>query len=144
MKQITFLILLLPLLILAFGQNAVAQPGFGTMKGTIFIKSVSGNNLGKFTCANLTVTVSDLESPAEKRWKKTVAATGDFSTRKCAYKVLRVPQNNSFTASVTADFQGGCDQKSFEANALFPTKIKSYKPLVFDFTVTKISCSIVK
>ncbi len=137
-------ILLLPLMIFTFGQSAAAQSGLGTVKGTIFIKNVSGNNLGNFTCANLTVTVSDLESPPEKRWKKTTTATGDFSTRKCAYKVLRVPANKSFTASVSANFPNGCDHKSFQADALFPTKINSYQTLTFNFTITKISCTVVK
>jgi len=143
-KAQTFLFLLSALLIFAFGQSAAAQPNRGMVKGTIFIKNVSGNNMGNFACENLTITLADLKSPAEKRWKLTTTATGDFSTRKCSYKFARVLANNSFTAGISAQFPNGCDQKSFAANASFPMEVKSFQTLTYNFTVTKISCTIVK
>ncbi len=139
-----FLFFLVPLAIVALGQSAAAQRQRGTVKGTIIIKNVSGNNLGNFGCDDISVTLSDLTAPQDKRWQLKTTATGDFSTRKCAYKIARVPADNSFSAAVSPQFPGGCDQKSFQTSASFPMKVSPYQTLTYDFTVTKISCTLVK
>jgi hypothetical protein len=115
----------------------------GTVKGTIHIKSVSGNNLGDFGCKNLIVQILPLgENPP--KWRLSKIGSGNFSTGKCSYWIPNVPSDVSFGISLKAEFPKGCDQKVFKPDASFPTKIKTGETLTYNLGVSQLTCSVVK
>ncbi len=114
----------------------------GVVKGTIYIKNVSGNNLGNFRCSNLVAIIYPLANPP--KWRRSRKGTGDFSKRECSFSITDVPAGESFTVSLKAEFPDSCDQKIFDTHVSFPMKIKPQETLTYHFTVTKISCSVVK
>jgi hypothetical protein len=115
----------------------------GTVRGTIHIKSVHGNNLADFGCKNLVVSILPLgENPP--RWRLSRIGTGDFSTRKCSYSIQNVPSGVSFGISLKAEFPKGCDQKVFKPDATFPTKIKTAETLTYDLGVSELACTVAK
>ncbi|MCA1623262.1 MAG: hypothetical protein LC768_04315 [Acidobacteria bacterium] len=114
----------------------------GVVKGTIYIKNVSGNNLGNFRCRNLAAIIYPLGG--SPKWRRSRIGTGDFSKRKCLYSISDVPAGASFTISLMAEFPNSCDQKTFDTHVSFPMEIKPQETLTYDFTVTKISCTVLK
>lgn len=114
----------------------------GTVKGTVVIKEMSGNNLGNFGCSNLRVNVSSLN--VKEKWSRSRTAGGNIRTLKCAFQVTGVPSEDQFIVSVAANFPKGCDLKIFKAESSFPTKIKGGETLTYDQIVTQIKCEIVK
>lgn len=124
-------------------ENGRKIKAVGTVKGTIYIKNVSGNNLGDFGCRNLIVHINPLGGNPPK-WRLSRIGTGDFSTRKCSYSIQNVPSAESFGISLRADFPNACDQKVFKADAGFPTKIKTGETLTYNLGVSQISCTLAK
>ena len=124
-------------------ENGRKIKAVGTVKGTIYIKNVSGNNLGDFGCRNLIVHINPLGGNPPK-WRLSRIGTGDFSTRKCSYSIQNVPSAESFGISLRADFPNACDQKVFKADAGFPTKIKTGETLTHNLGVSQISCTLAK
>lgn len=114
----------------------------GVVKGTIYIKNVSGNNLGNFRCSNLVAIIYPLSAPP--KWRRSRKGTGDFSKRKCSFSISDVPAGESFTVSLKAEFPDSCDQKTFDTHVSFPMEIKPQETLTYHFTVTKISCTVLK
>ena len=137
-----------PILLLLCGvahaqQSGGPAPGLlpGAVYGDIVIKEVSGNHLGNFSCSNLTVYVSKL---GENGWQRKATATGNFSTRRCSFRISNVPARESFVASVKAEFPNGCDEKKFETTTSFPMQLKGREQLRYGFTVMRIRCVLVK
>jgi hypothetical protein len=125
------------------GENERKIKAVGTVKGTIHIKSVYGNNLGDFGCKNLVVRILPLgEDPLT--WRRSRTGTGNFSTRKCSYSIPNVPSGVSFGISLKAEFPKGCDQKVFKPDASFPTKIKTGETLTYNLGVSALACAVVK
>ena len=112
----------------------------GAVVGEIHIKEVSGNNLGNFSCGNLTVSASKLSGG----WKRTATATGNFAGRRCSFHVANVPAGEPFVAVLTADFPNGCDEKKFETTTSFPMTVKGREQLKYSFSVSRIRCVLVK
>jgi len=146
MKKIkgqAFLILSLTLLILAFSQSAGAQPG--TIKGTIYIKELSGNNAYKLTCQNFVVIMKwTIPGGPPRTVVEKTQGEGDFSKRKCSYSIS-VHADRSIEPSIKADNSMPFDQKSLEAyDPNLKLKVKPNKMFAFNFTVKKISCVLLK
>lgn len=114
----------------------------GTVKGTVVIKQMSGNNLGNFGCSNLRVTVSSLN--VKEKWSRSRTTGGNIRTLRCSFQVTGVPSEDQFIVSVAANFPKGCDLKVFKVEGSFPTKIKGGETLTYDPVVTQIKCEIVK
>jgi hypothetical protein len=112
---------------------------FGSVSGEIVIKEKSGNGLGNFACSNLVVSLNKLGGG----WEQKVRAYGDFSKLRCRFVVPAVSAGQSFVAVLNAKMPS-CDQKTFDATTSFPMKLKGSEILTYNFSVTKISCSIVK
>ena len=112
----------------------------GVVYGEIYIKEVSGNHVGNFTCANLTVSVSKLSGG----WQRKAAAMGSFAGRRCSYRVINVPAGEQFVAVLNAQFPNACDEKKFETTQSFPMELKSREQLRYAFDVTRIRCVLVK
>lgn len=112
----------------------------GVVYGEIHIKEVSGNHVGSFTCAKLTVNISKLSGG----WQRKATATGSFAGRRCSYRVLNVPAGEPFVAGLDAQFPNSCDEKKFEATQSFPMELKSREQLRYVFDVARIRCVLVK
>lgn len=125
------------------GENERKIKAVGTVKGTIYIKNVSGNNLGNFVCRNLIVHINPLGGNPPK-WRRSRIGTGDFSTRKCSYSIEDVPSGESFSISLRAEFPKACDQKVFKGDASFPTKLKTAETLTYNLSVSQITCAVAK
>jgi len=114
----------------------------GVVNGTIYVQNVSGNNLGNFRCSNLVAIIYPLGN--QPKWRRSRKGTGDFSKRKCSFSISDVPAGENFTISLKAEYPNSCDQKTFDTHVSFPMEIKPQETLTYHFTVTKISCSVVK
>ena len=112
----------------------------GAVYGEILIKEVSGNNVGNFPCANLTVYVSKLEGG----WQRSAKAIGNFSARRCSFRIPNVPAGEAFVAVLKAQFPNACDEQKFETTTSFPMKLKGREQLKYDFSVSRIRCVLVK
>lgn len=148
MKILKSLTVLTPILLLLCSvahaqQTGGSAPGLlpGSVYGDIVIKEVSGNHIGNFSCSNLTVYVSKL---SENGWKRKATATGNFSARRCSFRVANVPAGETFIASVKAEFPNGCDEKKFETTTSFPMRLKGREQLRYGFAVMRIRCVLVK
>jgi hypothetical protein len=168
MKRIrkqTFLILSLVLLVFAFSQLAIAQkfpkqPSVpkGEIKGTIYIKEVSGNNSHKFTCSNFEMSMNEYDSktgttsPGYYVW-----ATGDFSKRQCSYSIPYLEADKDYKPlikglkyarnpkGVYPAWYQNCDQTSMEAyDPQVILRVKADKTHTFNFSVKKINCTVLK
>lgn len=115
----------------------------GTVKGTVHIKNVYGNNLGDFGCKNLIVHINPLGHNPPK-WRRSRIGSGNFATRKCTYVIENVPSGESFGISIKADFPKPCDQRVFKPDASFPTTIKTGQTLIYNLGVSELSCAVVK
>jgi len=118
-------------------RKVVLQPG--TLSGEIVIQNAIGSGLSKFTCGNLIVSASKLGGG----WQRKSRASGDFTRRRCVFALPPIPAGESFVAAVNAQMPS-CDQKSFETTTSFPMKLKPGEALKYNFTVTKISCVLLK
>ena len=125
--------------ILIAATAAAAQ--FGSVRGQITIKQVSGNNLGDFGCSNISVSASGLGKGA---WSRSVGSHGKFSDRVCEYSLPRVPANVPFTVTLAGNFPRGCDLKVFKSDSSFPMTVKSRGSITFNPTIQQITCTIVK
>ena len=112
----------------------------GSVYGEIMIKEVSGNNIGNFSCANLTVNANKLQGG----WNRKATATGSFAGRRCSFRISNVPAGEVFVAVLTAEFPNGCDEKKFETTTSFPMELKSREQLKYNFSVARIRCVLVK
>jgi hypothetical protein len=114
----------------------------GSISGTIVIKEVSGNNIGNFTCDRIKVLVRERGAGG---WSKTVAATGNFSTRRCSYNITGIPAEMSFALGIpTPEFPKGCDEKKFELGFQpFPMTVKTGAKRTYNLTITRIRCVLV-
>jgi len=151
-KRQSFLILSLALLVFAFNQSASGQQKIryngptATVKGTIYIKGVSGNNVGKLSCENLRVLMR-MEGRDERgtKWTevRTAQGKGDFSKGKCSYSIT-VFANFDIYPRIGAPAMP-CDQKSLEAYD--PQVVLSVKPeqtFTFNFSIKKVTCTVLK
>ena|SRR5215213_8920319 len=111
----------------------------GSVSGEIVIKEKSGNGLVNFACSSLVVSLNKLGGG----WEQKVRAYGDFSKQRCRFAVPVVPAGQSFVAVLNAKMPS-CDQKTFDTTTSFPMKLKGGEILTYNFSVTKISCAIVK
>ena len=118
-------------------RNFTKQPG--TVSGEIVINDVVGNGLGKFTCSNLVVSASKLGGG----WQRKARALGDFSKRRCFFVVPSIPAGEQFVAVLNAQMPS-CDQKSFETTTSFPMALKPGEAMKYNFSITKISCVLLK
>ena len=116
------------------------QPG--TVKGIITIKQKSGNNLGRFNCDSMWIEATRLGKAGN--WKRSHKAEGEISDGKCSYSISNIPAGEQFTISISPRFANRCDQKSFIAERTFPTELKGGETRVYNLTVLKIHCSVVK
>lgn len=114
----------------------------GTVKGTIVIKEISGNNLGNFNCSNLRVTVSEIGG--NEKWARSRTAGGNIRTQKCSYLIPNVPSEDQFIVGIAAQFPKGCDLKIFKVENSLPTKIKGGETFTYHLVITQIKCEIVK
>jgi len=108
----------------------------GSVYGEIVIKEASGNNLSGFTCGHLIVEIRKLGGG----WEHSSGGVGNFSSRRCSFKVTDIPPDQTFVAVLKTYFLMGCDQKSFETTTSFPMKLKTKEELRYNFAVSKISC----
>ena len=118
-------------------RNVTKKPG--SVSGEIVINNVVGTGLSKFTCANLVVSAGKLGGG----WQRKARASGDFSKRQCTFVLPPVPAGESFVAVLHANMPS-CDQKTFETTTSFPMTLKSGEVLKYNFSVTKISCVLLK
>jgi hypothetical protein len=129
----------------AFATVSVAQrnrpkPGpVGAVYGEIVINEVVGSGLTTFTCANLVVSANKLGGA----WHRASRAIGDFKKRRCTFVVPLVPAGDAFVAVLNARMPS-CDQKAFETTTSFPMTLKSGESLKYNFSVTKITCVLLK
>ena len=114
------------------------QPG--AVNGEIAIKEVSGNNVGNFSCANLTIRAAKLEGG----WHRTAKSTGNFSLKRCSFHISNVPAGETFVVALNAQFPNSCDEKKFETTTSFPMKLKPREQLKYDFIVSRIRCVLAK
>jgi len=108
----------------------------GSVYGEIVINEASGNNLSGFTCGHLIVEIRKLGGG----WEHSSGGVGNFSSRRCSFKVTDIPPDQTFVAVLKTYFLMGCDQKSFETTTSFPMKLKTKEELRYNFAVSKISC----
>src|SRR5215203_1447661 len=104
--------------------------------GEIVIKEATGNNLSGFTCGHLIVEIRKLGGG----WEHSSGGVGNFSSRRCSFKVTDIPPDQTFVAVLKTYVLMGCDQKSFETTTSFPMKLKTKEELRYNFAVSKISC----
>jgi hypothetical protein len=144
MKNLLFITLLATMGTVAGGQvlmkdNRVIKKDPGTVSGDIVINQVIGNGLGKFTCSNLVVSAGKLAGG----WQRKARAGGDFSKRRCVFVLPQVPAGEPFVAVLNAQMPS-CDQKTFETTTSFPMTLKPAEAMKYNFSVTKISCVLIK
>ena len=142
MKNLSALLFLLLLSTLAGAQelnkpNFVKQPG--TVSGEITFKEVVGSSLAKFKCSNLLASASKLGGG----WQVKSQATGDFAKRRCTFTLPAIPAGEQFVAVLNARMPA-CDQKTFDATTSFPMELKPGQAMKYNFSVTKISCVLLK
>jgi hypothetical protein len=121
---------------------AAAQTG--TVKGSINIENMSGNNLGNFACSNLAVGVQSVGKKRPFTWSERSRAEGQIKTKRCDYTVPNVRANSMFTLSVTADFPNSCDLKTFKTSSSFPMKISDGQVMRYEPIVYQVACTLVK
>jgi len=142
MKNLGALAFLLLLSTLAGAQELnkrilVKQPG--TVSGEIVFKEVVGTGLAKFKCSNVVARAAKLGGG----WMLTTQASGDFSKRKCTFNLPSIPAGEQFVATLNARMPA-CDQKTFDATTSFPMELKPGEAMKYNFSVTKISCVLLK
>jgi hypothetical protein len=151
-KRQTFLILSLGLLMLSFSQLATAQkpekkgnPPLSklpeTIKGTIYFKEVSGNNFHKLDCKHFLVRFSNYGKGGGA-----TQGSGDFSKRQCSYSISwGLQPDTDYKPSIELENWGKCDQMSMEAyDPKVVLRVKKGKTHTFNFTVKKVSCTVLK
>jgi hypothetical protein len=112
----------------------------GTVSGEITFKEVIGSGLTKFKCSDLVASAAKLGGGG---WQRKGRASGDFSKRRCYFVVPSIPAGEQFVAALNAQMPS-CDQKSFEATTSFPVAVKPGEAMKYNFSVTKISCVVLK
>ncbi len=112
----------------------------GTVYGEIVIKEKSGTGMAGFACSNLSVSLGAVGGA----WQRRVSASGNFSTLRCSYKVTNVPAGKQFVAVLRAGFPKGCDNETFDTTTSFQMKLKGAEKLLYDFSVSKIGCVLLK
>lgn len=143
MKNVTALLFVLVLSTFAGAQelnkrNLTKLPG--TVSGEITFNEVVGSGLTKFKCSNLIASAAKLGGGG---WQRKGRASGDFSKRRCYFVIPSIPAGEQFVAALNAQMPS-CDQKSFEATTSFPMAVKPGEAMKYNFSVTKISCVLLK
>jgi hypothetical protein len=143
MKHLSTILFLLLLSTVAGAQelnkrNFTKLPG--AINGEIVINNVVGGGLSKFKCSNLVASASKLGGGG---WKRSARASGDFTTRRCHFVVPSIPAGEQFVAVLNAQMPS-CDQKSFDVTTSFPMELKPGEGMKYNFSVTKISCVMLK
>ena len=111
----------------------------GTVSGEIVIKEAVGSGLTKFKCSNLIASAGKLGGG----WQRKSRASGDFTKRRCAFILPPIPAGEQFVAVLNAQMPS-CDQKAFETTTSFPMQLKPGEAMRYNFSVTKISCVLLK
>lgn len=112
----------------------------GVISGEIVINNVVGSGLSNFKCSNLIAGATQLGGGG---WHRKSRASGDFSKRRCFFVLPSIPAGEQFVAALNAQMPS-CDQKSFEATTSFPMAVKPGEAMRYNFSVTKISCVVIK
>ena len=118
-------------------RNFTKQPG--AVSGEIVIKEAVGSGLSKFKCSNLTASAGKLGGG----WQVMRRASGDFTKRRCTFVLAPIPAGEQFVAVLTAQMPS-CDQKTFDTTTSFPMEVKPGEAMKYNFSVTKISCVLIK
>lgn len=118
-------------------RNLTKQPGM--VSGEIVINEVVGNGLSKFKCSNLIASAGKLGGG----WQRKSRASGDFTNRRCTFILPAIPAGEQFVAVLNAQMPS-CDQKTFNTTTSFPMKLKPGEAVRYNFSVTKISCVLLK
>ena len=113
------------------------QPGM--VSGEIVIKEAVGSGLTKFKCGNLIASAGKLGGG----WQLKSRASGDFTKRRCTFILPPIPAGEQFVAVLKAQMPS-CDQQTFEATTSFPMQLKPGEAMKYNFSVTKISCVLLK
>ena len=118
-------------------RNFIKQPG--TVSGEITFKEVVGSGLAKFKCSNILASAGKIGGG----WQLKSQASGDFAKRRCTFTLPSIPAGEQFVAVIHARMPA-CDQKTFDATTSFPMELKPGETMKYNFSVTKISCVLLK
>ncbi|MEP6704463.1 MAG: hypothetical protein ABJB34_06640 [Acidobacteriota bacterium] len=114
-------------------------PKNGNVKGTIFIKNISGNIGNSLRCYHLIVDISPSMSYAAE-------ASGDIKTGQCSYFIIQVKPDQNFVLTIPkpALFKKFCDTSAFEVDGMYPQKIKPSETRVVNLMIRKAACTQLK
>ena len=133
--------LLIVIVGMAAGQTLAQN---GTVRGTLAIKKMSGNDLAGFGCSNISVSATSLNRKRPHSWQVSRKALGDIKSGNCRYVIGDVRLNSQFTVTLTADLPQACDLRIFKPERSFPMKIVSSRPFEYNASVLEIACTQVK
>jgi hypothetical protein len=109
----------------------------GEIKGTIFIKNISGNIGNSLRCFHLIIASSQSLFAAQ--------ATGDITTGKCSYFLGQVKSDENFVLTIRKPkLFKVCETGTFEVDGMFPQKIKPSETRVINLMIRKAACTQVK
>jgi hypothetical protein len=109
----------------------------GTVNGTIFLKSISGNLGTTLHCYDFYVhTVPDSPLAAQ--------ASGDITSGQCTYSLHAVAERNFVVEIAKPNIFKKCDSGVFTVDGMFRQKIKRGEERIINITVRNIYCSVVK
>ncbi|MGI8638886.1 MAG: hypothetical protein ACR2MG_02915 [Pyrinomonadaceae bacterium] len=113
-------------------------PKYGKVKGTIYIKNISGNIGNSLKCQDLNIVVKPLST-------FTGQAKGDITTGKCSYLLVEIAPDTNFVLEIPKPkIFKVCDTSAFEVDGMFPQKIKPFETRVINLMIRKATCTQVK
>jgi hypothetical protein len=132
------LILIAVVCLAAKPKSSNRKPQYGKVKGTIFIKNISGNVGSTLKCSDLSIVVKPLNT-------FTGQAKGDITTGKCSYSLVEIAPDTNFVLEIPKPkIFKVCDTSAFEVDGMFPQKLKPLETRVINLMIRKAACTQVK